>query len=877
MKSISKAVALALGIATVNAVSAMSAAPPVSNLTRGVGTAEQGTVRGDGRYAANGRAIALYHPTYTARIGAPEAMAREYLAQRGSQLGLLATDPASLVRTHLRNGRHFSVVRFAQYADGLPIYGSDVAVSVQPNGKVIYVANAAVDADGPVVNSVSRSSADAVGIARAHLGAGELRHQASQKMLYATTDGLRIVWRVEAIAKAGPRGDWELLVDAQSGEVLRAEDRAAYADGQATVFGPDPLSSARVAYGTAGYVDGNNADTPQLTAELQAVTLEDITLSGGMHSLSGPYAVCDDFDTPHDAGCPVQASADLSMTRSALGFDGVMGYYHISTLMKYINETLGIEVMPINHPGGVHYDPHGFDGDDNSFFSPSTEALSFGGGGVDDAQDADVLAHELGHGIHHFVTGGHLSQVQGLSEGVGDYFAASWSRHYPGQWTPADTAYFWTYNWDGHNPFWAGRLLNWQTSHTYPSNLGSGSYAQSQYWSSCNAHAYDVLGREAMDTIFLEGLSMTGGSTNQGDAAQAVMNAAVALGYTNAQIQDLATVYNDGTGSDLNCTYGVTVPAGGPVVSIDPTSLAGSAEAGASTTLALSIGNTGSADLDWNLDAGDDCATPATPAWISFAPASGTIASGAGDTAVDVVLDAATLAAGDYSTNVCVHSNDADTPVVAVPVEFTVTVADDVIFADGFDGAVAECEPLQLLADPSFESTPGSGGENPSWPSETTQGDSVFWGADGGAEQIHTGTFVAWLGGYGSATPETHAASQAVVIPSGSARYLNYWRFISATGGGSNVVTFSIDGEAVATEDLVGLGEDSAWTSHSVDVSEWADGATHTVEFEYVFGGGATDANYYLDDVTLDCTAAPAASPARTTVETQAMRVYKRH
>ena len=144
-------------------------------------------------------------------------------------------------------------------------------------------------------------------------------------------------------------------------------------------------------------------------------------------------------------------------------------------------------------------------------------------------------------------------------------------------------------------------------------------------------------------------------------------------------------------------------------------------------------------------------------------------------------------------------------------------------------------------------------------------------------EALHTGTFVAWLGGYGSATPETHSASQAVVIPAGSARYLNYWRFISATGAGSNVVTFSIDGEAVATEDLIALGADSAWTSHSVDVSEWADGATHTVGFEYVFGGGATDANYYLDDVTLDCTAASAAAPARPAVETRSARAYKRH
>lgn len=48
--------------------------------------------------------------------------------------------------------------------------------------------------------------------------------------------------------------------------------------------------------------------------------------------------------------------------------------------------------------------------------------------GVDDAEDADVILHELGHGIHDFLTVGHLSQIEGLSEGIGDYIAMSYSR-----------------------------------------------------------------------------------------------------------------------------------------------------------------------------------------------------------------------------------------------------------------------------------------------------------------------------------------------------------------------------------------------------------------------------------------------------------------
>lgn len=131
-------------------------------------------------------------------------------------------------------------------------------------------------------------------------------------------------------------------------------------------------------------------------------------------------------------------------------------------------------------------------------------------------------------------------------------------------------------------------------------------------------------------------------------------------------------------------------PAGGnpsPAIEIDPPSLSGTADAGATTTLVLSIGNGGDADLDWDADtAADDCTSPGTIAWLSLAPTSGSVAEGGADASVDVTLDAASLASGTYTANVCVHSNDTTSPTVTVPVEFIVEGPDDLIFADGFDG-----------------------------------------------------------------------------------------------------------------------------------------------------------------------------------------------
>ncbi len=123
---------------------AISNTTVTSPLTRGVASAPATLQRADGLYLENGAAIMVGTPNFTARVASPETMAREYLSARQVQLGLDAAEVASLVRTSQRVGERFSVVRFQQRLDGVPVYGSDVAVSVAPNGKVIYVSNATV-------------------------------------------------------------------------------------------------------------------------------------------------------------------------------------------------------------------------------------------------------------------------------------------------------------------------------------------------------------------------------------------------------------------------------------------------------------------------------------------------------------------------------------------------------------------------------------------------------------------------------------------------------------------------------------------------------------------------------------------------------------
>ena len=513
-----------------------------------------------GRFAADGRAQTLFQPAFRARVGTPEAMAREFLAARIEQLGL-KNDPSTLVKMHERDDGAFHVVRFSQHLDGVPVHGSDIAVTVRPDGEVIFVSSEL----RPQVQRIATTSARPALALRTQvvqaLGMPAARDEVEPTLVvHADAQPTRLAWMYQ-LRDAVQRGSWEVLADAATGEILSMRNTEYNAEGSATVFDPDPLTSGRTTYGNgAGQLtDAGDADSAGLTAQLKSVTLHDITFTGSVYRLEGPWARCEDWDPPMGGvnDCPTPATPDFSATRASQLFEAPNIYHLIDKQMRYLNLTLGVTVVPNSVAGGVRFDPHGWNQQDNSSFTPATDRLTFGEGGVDDAEDSDVVLHELGHGLHDWVTNGGLSQVQGLSEGVGDYFANSYNRS-TGYWTPADPQWFWMFQWDGHNQYWSGRVTNWHTNHSWPGNLGSGIHAQGQYWASCNMVAWTAIGRDKMDKAMLRGLAMTSRSSNQQVAAQAVITAAATMGsaqgYTPADIAAIGAAYN------TSCTYNVTIP-----------------------------------------------------------------------------------------------------------------------------------------------------------------------------------------------------------------------------------------------------------------------------------------------------------------------------
>ena len=500
-----------------------------------------------------GQPLVLYMVNYPVKADSPEAMARQYLQENASLLHLNDSKLADLQHRHTRESLSGYTVRFDQYVAGIPVYKGNIAVHINQQNVVTYVANDYKPTANLARKQAAISSAQARNTAHSTIGIkGNLRLNQAELVVYQEDI---LAYHIRVIADS-PIGDWEAFVDAGSGELLSYENIAYdfgddkhpshLVDGTGLIWDPDPLTSATATYGDTGFTDNNDANSSQLAGEQISVTLRDIEFSGGQYTLRGPYAVIVDSENPSN-GLFSQASSTFNFNRNQDGFEAVQTYYHIDDSMRYLNVTLGLSIMPFQYSGGARFDPHGLNGADNSHYLGGSGEVAFGEGGVDDAEDSDVIHHELGHGLHDWVTNGNLSQVNGLSEGSGDYWAQSYNRSVD-SWTPTDPAYHYVFRWDGHNEFWNGRVTNY--SAVYPGGLVGQIHTDGQIWATCMMKVYDAIGKTKSDTIFWEGLGMTNSSTNQEDAAIAVYQAAVDLGYSFADRQAIRNVFG-------TCVYNI--------------------------------------------------------------------------------------------------------------------------------------------------------------------------------------------------------------------------------------------------------------------------------------------------------------------------------
>ena len=185
--------------------------------------------------------------------------------------------------------------------------------------------------------------------------------------------------------------------------------------GTGSVFVSNPVQSL----GDESLTDQKDSDAAVPASAYYNVKLTNLDGSG---FLSGAYATVIS-ETGNPAYSPTNT---FKYTRHQDEFEQMMAYYWITEAQKYIHSLgFGESRRAINNrPQRVRINQWGAD---NSFATdhPKNE-LRFGKGGVDDAEDAEVILHEYGHAIHFSQNFSFASEEAGaISEGFGDYWAVT--------------------------------------------------------------------------------------------------------------------------------------------------------------------------------------------------------------------------------------------------------------------------------------------------------------------------------------------------------------------------------------------------------------------------------------------------------------------
>ncbi len=486
----------------------------------------------------------------------PDEAARAVLARYRSEFGLERSGELRLVSRRSTDVSHH--ILFQQYARGLPVYRRVVKVNLDSDLQPTIVLNGIA----PGIESAAPStrptvSADeARSVARGTLVRGDAETTVPELQLFPS-DPPRLAWQMILWPDELP-GEWDVLVDAHSGEVVQVLDLASHrirfhpnaeyrradlsessnavaaATGTGYVFDPDPLTSAGAPYGPP-YTDSGDADVDALNDELLLVDLLDISVDNqSNYILEGPHVQIiggGTLNPPYQP--PALASADgFRFTRGEEHFEAVNAYYHVDKSQRYV-QSLG---FPDRQNGAVKVSPRAFTAD-NSFYTPSQNIIEFGIGGVDDAEDAGVVWHEHSHalleaGAPGLNAGG---EGQALHEGTADYWAGSYLRYLAE--TRPGTRSDWenVFRWDsGDGQLWPGRSMTMPG--TYPENTtcddpgdangdGCRIYTDGLLWATSLMEVYTDVGRPILDRLLLQSHSYLVHPVTFTDAAEALVQA----------------------------------------------------------------------------------------------------------------------------------------------------------------------------------------------------------------------------------------------------------------------------------------------------------------------------------------------------------------
>jgi subtilisin-like proprotein convertase family protein len=409
---------------------------------------------------------------------------------------------------------------YTQYVDGMPVTGGEVIERVERDGSIRELHRS-------IATAAPKRALIAKSTALASAPAGVLRDE--QLVAVNIAGEARPAWRV--VVEQNPHEPVAHYIDAATGTLLLSKPLFARITAKGRVFDPNPVTKLNDP--TLRDQNGSAAAVPDAAYSL--VDLLDLNPTG---MLAGPNVQIIDTDaptTPH-----ADASQPLLFDRSQPQFQEVNVYFHIDRSQRYM-QSLGYTGARRIDGYAIPVDPHALSGADNSLFVgslvPGQGTLYFGDGGVDDAEDSDIVLHEFFHSVQEWISpsaffGVSSSQSRAMGEGFSDYWAFS-SNYEPGLGTGRDP--YCIADWDARcygddssqecgYPDGADclrRVDGTKTMNDFINGDTSGTeHMNGEIWSSALREIFDALvfrhgemdGRRMTDTLVLE--SMFGASSD---------------------------------------------------------------------------------------------------------------------------------------------------------------------------------------------------------------------------------------------------------------------------------------------------------------------------------------------------------------------------
>jgi hypothetical protein len=287
-----------------------------------------------------------------------------------------------------------------------------------------------------------------------------------------------------------------------------------------TVFNPNPVQEL----GLENLTDNKDADDPVFGPAYHRKTLTDLDGSG---TLTGAYV-----RVKSNTGAAAMSvnGAFPDWHRGTDQFEQVMGYYWVTTAQHYLQHLgFGSSLRAVNQRQiELRIDQYG---GDNSFFKDTKANITFGKGGVDDAEDAEVIVHEYGHSVQDSqVPGfGTTPESGAIGEGFSDYLAVavtSWSAG-----TPTKTPEPCVADWDSTSytttvPHCLRRI---DGTKVYPTDVVGEVHADGEIWSRALWDIRSALGDLKGSTLIIEAQFAFTADTTFSAAATATVAAAQRL------------------------------------------------------------------------------------------------------------------------------------------------------------------------------------------------------------------------------------------------------------------------------------------------------------------------------------------------------------